>query len=276
MSTATKSAATHADLAIHVYLDGRLIHAAAQRASEADRAARPLDRTLAAAAELHAQLRNDAGGGRCVDRPSTHEPLQRHFEVMAQATPCAKAVSFNGHCLTYGELDAQADALALHLQTLGVTPESFCWIDLAPSLAQVRAVLAVLKAGAACLHCDPAIDARAKATTLAVIKPAIRLASRDAGDTDAALRTIPCAEAAAELPDGWPNELPVSAHTPASAQAALSADGELCIHVRTHRFIHVAFEAADGLWKTLTHGPAPVARWKRALSGPASRLAVPD
>jgi hypothetical protein len=205
-----------------------------------------------------------------------HEPLQRRFEVIARTTPCAVAVSFNGRRLTYGELDEQADALALHLQARGLAPCSFCMVDLEPSLAQVRAILAVLKAGAACLQLASGIAHGARAAALAVIGPSLRFTRGPAGGAAGELPTICCDEDASDLPYGWPDELPVSACTAAHAYASVSSQGDLCISLRTHEALCAslgrgpaagappAIDADPGcLWRPLSSG-VPLAIASRA------------
>lgn len=252
---------------LRLYVDDRLLYTAVQQSVFADTP----DRTASADAflQLHAVLHDytlshgqRTGGAR-------HEPLQRRFEVMARTTPCAPAVSFNGRCLNYGDLDEQADALALHLQAAGLAPCSFCVVDLAPSLAQVRAILAVLKAGAACLQVDARIAPDAMAVVLAALAPAFCL-TRSAGHVSgaaAALHTICCDEDAADLPYGWPDELPVGARTPACAHATLTPRGDLCIVVRTHRALNELLGRAPPARAEPVPWPDPGSLWRPLSSG---------
>jgi non-ribosomal peptide synthetase component F len=224
--------------------------------------------------QLYSALRDYAGGARQIGGGPTLEPLQRRFEIIARTTPCAVAVSVNGRRLTYGELDEQADALALHLQVEGLMPGSFCMVDLEPSLAQVRVILAVLKAGAACLLFDSGIAKDAMAAVLAALRPAIRFARDDGranGVTDE-MRTICCNEDAADLPYGWADELPVGARTPAFASAAVSGDGDLCISVRTHQALGASLDGAAGSRPALAADADPGALWRPLSSG--ARLTI--
>ena len=77
------------------------------------------------------------------------------FEAQAARTPDAVAVTYEGQQLTYGELNAQANQLARHLQTLEVGPEVLVGIFLQRSLDMAVALLAVLKAGGAYVPLDP-------------------------------------------------------------------------------------------------------------------------
>ncbi|WP_182915892.1 AMP-binding protein [Massilia cavernae] len=174
------------------------------------------------------------------------EPLQRRFEVIAQTNPAACAVKCNGTCLTYGELDAQADQLALFLQQGGLRPGGFCLLSLEPSLALVRAILAVLKAGAACLQFDPRLSHECAAAALEAFRPAILFTRRGALPwAGAGIRTVPCDEDAADLPFGWPDEIPVHAAMPVQALATASGRG-LCLFVRTHGAVACRIEAMCG------------------------------
>lgn len=255
---------------ISLYVDDVLLHTAMHQNMAIDAPdCSSLHHAPSPVMQLHAAL-DDYARNRS-QRPSgpLHEPLQRRFEVIARTTPCATAVSFNGRCLNYGDLDEQADALALHLQARGLAPCSFCMVDLEPSLAQVRAILAVLKAGAACLQIDARLGPGTVAAVLVALAPAFCV-SRDprlGGVAGAALQTVCCDEDAADLPYGWPDELPVGARTLACAYATLTPDGNVRIDVRTHRALGELLGRAPlarpelateldpgGLWRPLSCG----------------------
>ncbi|MEV7098320.1 amino acid adenylation domain-containing protein [Amycolatopsis sp. NPDC051045] len=74
-------------------------------------------------------------------------------------TPDAVAVAHEGTRVTYAELDARSDALADRLAGLGVGPEVIVGICARRGPDQVRAALAVLKAGGAFLPLDPGYPA---------------------------------------------------------------------------------------------------------------------
>ena len=63
---------------------------------------------------------------------------------------------FEEETLTYGELDARANQLAHHLQSLGVGPETIVGLCVERSLDMVIGLLGILKAGGAYLPLDPA------------------------------------------------------------------------------------------------------------------------
>jgi amino acid adenylation domain-containing protein len=76
------------------------------------------------------------------------------FEKQAEKTPDAIAVSYNGKCLTYKELNKQADILAGALKKIGIGPEKLVGIYIEHSLELMAAVLGVLKAGAGYVPLD--------------------------------------------------------------------------------------------------------------------------
>ncbi|HJP95207.1 MAG TPA: amino acid adenylation domain-containing protein [Pyrinomonadaceae bacterium] len=86
------------------------------------------------------------------DRQTIHE----RFEQQAAATPDAIALSLEGERLTYRELNAGANRLAHHLQSLGVGPETCVGILVERSLEMVVSILGVIKAGGCYLPLDPA------------------------------------------------------------------------------------------------------------------------
>jgi non-ribosomal peptide synthetase component F len=257
------------DDVVLLYADGLLLNGALQYGGRDNGFARRPATVPELAAHVRTVLRayvngrNDGGNGALL------APLQRRFEVIARTNPGATAVRFNGRALTYGELDEQADELALFLQRDGLLPGSFCLLKLEPSLAQVRAILAVLKAGAAFLQCSPSLPREPMAVVLAVFRPALTFVRADAdGEGESlrnATRTIRCHEEAAPLPYGWPDETAVDAGTLAQVFAGLSDRGCLCVSVRTHQAISAQVEKGAG--DRAAVGPDPVSFWRHLSAG---------
>jgi amino acid adenylation domain-containing protein len=82
--------------------------------------------------------------------------LHQLFEEQVQRTPDSVAVAFEKQPLTYAQLNARANQLAHHLQTLGVGPEVPVAICLEHCPEMIVGVLGILKAGGAWLPLDPA------------------------------------------------------------------------------------------------------------------------
>ena len=77
------------------------------------------------------------------------------FETQARQTPEAVAVICQDQRLTYSELVARTNQLALYLQSLGVGPETCVCICLERSLDVIASALGVLKAGGTYIPIDP-------------------------------------------------------------------------------------------------------------------------
>jgi amino acid adenylation domain-containing protein len=78
------------------------------------------------------------------------------FEQQVQHTPAAIAVVFQDRQLTYQELNTQANQLASHLRSLGVTAETLVGICIDRSLDMLVGLLGILKAGGVYIPLDPA------------------------------------------------------------------------------------------------------------------------
>lgn len=81
--------------------------------------------------------------------------IHQLFEEQVAKTPQAPALFFDELKLTYGELNACANQLAHHLQTLGVGPGALVAICVERSPEMLIGILAILKAGAAYVPLDP-------------------------------------------------------------------------------------------------------------------------
>ena len=111
------------------------------------------------------------------------------FAAQAQRTPDAVAVVFEDRELSYAALDAHANRLAQHLQSLGVGPETVVGLCVERSPEMVVGLLGILKAGGAYLPLDPNYPrerlsfmlADAGAPVLVTQQIAARQAARDGG-----------------------------------------------------------------------------------------------
>jgi amino acid adenylation domain-containing protein len=94
-------------------------------------------------------------------------PLHELVEARARANPDATAIVGEGEQLTYGELNARANQLARHLQSLGVVRDSVVAISLERSPDLVVGALGILKAGGAYMPLDPGLPEERLGFTLA-------------------------------------------------------------------------------------------------------------
>ncbi|SDJ53686.1 amino acid adenylation domain-containing protein [Paraburkholderia steynii] len=89
------------------------------------------------------------------------------FEIVAARQPDAPAVIDGDETCSYHALNAFADALAARLEDAGARPGDVVALTLPHGLAQIVALLAILKAGAAYLPLDAAWPAHRQAQLLA-------------------------------------------------------------------------------------------------------------
>jgi O-succinylbenzoic acid--CoA ligase len=94
------------------------------------------------------------------------------------------ALTEDGRCLTYAELDRRADEAARRLWSLGARPGSRVALLLGPSTAQVVAWHALMRLGAVAAPLDPRGTTAETDQRLRDLRPAVVV--RDAGEIDAA------------------------------------------------------------------------------------------
>ena len=101
--------------------------------------------------------------GDCIDR----------FEQHARAAPDRRAVLFEDQTLTYGELNARANALAHALVARGLRPGDAVAVCLARSPELPISLLAVLKAGGVYVPLDPALPSERLRLIMRDTRPAL-------------------------------------------------------------------------------------------------------
>ncbi|MER7466101.1 amino acid adenylation domain-containing protein [Streptomyces sp. NPDC097981] len=110
------------------------------------------------------------------------QTLPELFEARVAVTPDVPAVYCGAACLTYAELDAQANRLARILTGLRAGPGDFVAIALPRTELMTVAVLAVLKSGAAYVPVDPGYPADRIALMLEDSAPALVLTCEQVRD----------------------------------------------------------------------------------------------
>lgn len=81
--------------------------------------------------------------------------LHELFEQQAERSPEARAVTFEGRHLTYGELNRRSNQVAHRLKMLGAGPDVLVGLFLERSPEMLVGILGILKAGAAYVPMDP-------------------------------------------------------------------------------------------------------------------------
>jgi amino acid adenylation domain-containing protein len=105
----------------------------------------------------------------------TETSFPRLFEHQVSIRPNATAIVCENQQLTFRELNARANQLAGHLQTLGISRESIVGICIDRSVEMAVAIIATLKAGAAYLPLDPEYPTERLAFMLEDARPTIVL-----------------------------------------------------------------------------------------------------
>ncbi|WP_437904214.1 amino acid adenylation domain-containing protein [Sorangium sp. So ce327] len=111
--------------------------------------------TSAAAIELPERQRAVRASVNSATREVSSDLLHSGFMRQAALRPAAPAVISPERTLTYGELDRRSSALARRLRALGARPNALVAVAATKGWAQIVAILAALKSGAAYLPVDP-------------------------------------------------------------------------------------------------------------------------
>lgn len=120
--------------------------------------------------------------GSASDHLPTPADLAELVEARAEACPDAVAVTSDDTSMSYAELDGAANRLAHHLLRLGVTPETPVGICVEPTSAMPVGLLAILKAGGACLPLDPAYPVERLRFMLSDARPPVVLVQPDSAE----------------------------------------------------------------------------------------------
>ncbi|MFE6489981.1 AMP-binding protein, partial [Streptomyces sp. NPDC057757] len=152
----------------------------------------------------------DADALRRATEGRTEPPVERTvpelFSAQAARTPAAVAVRCGETALTFGELESRSDRLAHRLRGLGVHGGAPVALALPRSADTLVAMLAVLKAGGACVSLDLAHPRQRLAAVLADARPVCAVGT-------------PEALADLDLPPGLPTVRPSDAEAPVTAAA---------------------------------------------------------
>ncbi|HEX8282845.1 MAG TPA: amino acid adenylation domain-containing protein [Pyrinomonadaceae bacterium] len=165
-------------------------------------------------------------------------PLHALFEEQAARAPGHTALVAGAGHVTYGELNTRANRLARLLRERGVGAESVVGLHLPRSVEAVVALLAVLKAGAACVSLDPEFTPEQLGFILADARPALVLTDETLlAPLPGAAETL-CLESAREALARQSQEnlsRAVAAHNLAWVNYASTSDGRLRGAMLPHR-----------------------------------------
>ena len=106
-------------------------------------------------------------------RPLSRRTVPERFALQAARTPGAPALVIAGETLTFGELEGRAARLARRLRAAGVERESRVALLLERTADLPVALLAIWKAGGACVPLDPAAPRERRNALLADARPAL-------------------------------------------------------------------------------------------------------
>jgi len=148
-------------------------------------------------------------------RPLNSANVAEMFEARAARSPDAIAVTWQDTCLTYGELDAQANRIARLLKARNIGREDIVAVALPRSLETIVVMIGVLKAGAAYMPLDTDYPAERLAYMLADARPV-------------------CMVSSAILAEPWASDLPVIAMDSESLRGELAALSSSRLVCRTH------------------------------------------
>ena len=129
-----------------------------------------------------------------------------HEAVAEQAVrrPDAVAVIAGRTQVSYRELDSSANRLARYLGEVGAGPEAVIGVYLERGVDVIRAILAILKAGAGYLPLDPALPPERLNAICSQVRPTAVIAARADTFPCTGPRLLPLGELAAELADRPP------------------------------------------------------------------------
>jgi amino acid adenylation domain-containing protein/thioester reductase-like protein len=142
-----------------------------------------------------AGVRAGAAGRRADGDRFVHEA----FAEQAVRRPGATAVIAGRTQVSYRELDSSANRLAHYLGEVGAGPEAMIGVYLERGVDVIRAILAIMKAGAGYFPLDPALPPERLSAICSQVRPAAVIAARPDTFPCTGTRLLPLSELAAEL-----------------------------------------------------------------------------
>jgi amino acid adenylation domain-containing protein/thioester reductase-like protein len=133
-------------------------------------------------------------------RPADGERfVHEAFAEQAVRRPDATAVIAGRTQVSYRELDSSANRLAHYLGEVGARPEAMIGVYLERGVDVIRAILAIMKAGAGYLPLDPSLPPERLSAICSQVRPAAVIAARPDTFPGIGTRLLPFGDLAAEL-----------------------------------------------------------------------------
>ena len=185
--------------------------------------------------------RAGGGGGANGDR-LVHEVVAEQ----AVRRPDAVAVIAGRTQVSYRELDSSANRLARYLGEIGAGPEAVIGVYLERGVDVIRAILAIMKAGAGDLPLDPSLPPERLNAICSQVRPTAVIAARAGAFPGAGTRLLPLGELAAEL----------------ASLAGHAADGRRASRQPLLRHLHLGIDRGPQAGRR--QPPEPGLRYRRA------------
>ena len=215
----------------------------------------------AGGADARAGGGGDATGDRLVHEVVAEQAVRR---------PDAVAVIAGRTQVSYRELDSSANRLARYLGEIGAGPEAVIGVYLERGVDVIRAILAILKAGAGYLPLDPSLPPERLNAICSQVRPTAVIAARAGTFPGTGTRLLPLGELAAELAAGRrrrrrPACIPTTSATPSTPRDRPGTPS------RSPSAIG-AWPASSPSWQASTRSPTTTGwrRWPRWPSTPPS------
>jgi amino acid adenylation domain-containing protein/thioester reductase-like protein len=155
-------------------------------------------------------------------RAHRDRPVHELFAGQAAHRPDAPAVIAGRALVSYGALEESANRLASYLAEAGAGPGAIVGVHLERGPDAIRAILAIMKAGAGYLPLDPALPPERLAAICSQVRPAAVITAGPDPVPGAGAPPVALGELAGEL-----------ARRPATAPAARAGPGDVCYVIHT-------------------------------------------
>ncbi len=154
-----------------------------------------------APASVRAGVAGDGSNGACGGDANGDRLVHEAVAQQAVRRPDAVAVIAGRTQVSYRELDSSANRLAHYLNEIGVGPEEVIGVYLERGVDMIRAILAILKAGAGYLPLDPSLPPERLNAICSQVRPAAVIAARAGTFPGAVTRLLPLDELAVAVAD---------------------------------------------------------------------------